>query len=175
MSQPWAAGSSADLLFHAASATLLGVSFVRTFNELPLDELQERSLTASDAEARSCIRAGKWSLADFGLLISTAAGAHLEELCQRSQEITRRRFGNVIRLFAPLYLSNECINNCQYCGFSRDNPILREHPKFVSEQYLADCVRAMRAEIPGISLEVGPMETAQYRPIVQAGAEGLVV
>jgi 2-iminoacetate synthase len=30
-----------------------------------------------------------------------------------------------MRLFAPLYLSNECINNCQYCGFSRDNPILR--------------------------------------------------
>ena len=30
-----------------------------------------------------------------------------------------------MRLFAPLYLSSECINNCQYCGFSRDNPILR--------------------------------------------------
>ena len=30
-----------------------------------------------------------------------------------------------MRLFAPLYLSNECINNCRYCGFSRDNPILR--------------------------------------------------
>jgi 2-iminoacetate synthase ThiH len=27
--------------------------------------------------------------------------------------------------FAPLYLSNECVNNCKYCGFSRDNPILR--------------------------------------------------
>ena len=39
--------------------------------------------------------------------------------------MTQQRFGKVIRLFAPLYLSNECINNCQYCGFSRDNPILR--------------------------------------------------
>ena len=36
-----------------------------------------------------------------------------------------QRFGKVIRLFAPLYLSNECINNCAYCGFSRDNAILR--------------------------------------------------
>jgi 2-iminoacetate synthase len=136
-------------------------------------------------------------------LISPAAGPYLEELCHHSRALTRRRFGNVIRLFAPLYLSNECINNCRYCGFSRDNPILRvtlsvtevmrearalqeqgfrnvllvagEHPKFVSEQYLADCVRALHEEIPAISLEVGPMETAQYRPIVQAGAEGLVV
>ncbi|HWY75965.1 MAG TPA: radical SAM protein, partial [Verrucomicrobiae bacterium] len=102
-----------------------------------------------------------------------------------------------------LYLSNECINNCRYCGFSRDNPILRvtlsvgevlrearalkaqgfrnlllvagEHPKFVSNGYLAECVRALHAEIPGISLEVGPMETDDYRPIVQAGADGLVV
>ena len=179
------------------------MSFVREFNGLPLDSLLERSLTASGAEARLCARAGKWSLSDFALLISPAAGEHLEELCQRSREMTRRRFGNVIRLFAPLYLSNECVNNCQYCGFSRDNPILRvtlsvdetmrearalldlgfrdillvagEHPKFVSGQYLADCVRALRAEVPTVSLEVGPMETEQYQPIVQAGADGLVV
>jgi 2-iminoacetate synthase len=179
------------------------VSFVHEFNGLPLDALLERSLAVSDAEARWCARAGEWSLADFTSLISPAAAPYLEELCQRSRALTRRRFGNVIRLFAPLYLSNECVNNCQYCGFSRDNPILRvtlsvpemmrearalqeqgfrnillvagEHPKFVSEQYLADCVRALREEIPSVSLEVGPMETAQYQPIVQAGADGLVV
>lgn len=179
------------------------MSFVQEFNKLPLEALWERSLAASDAEARRCASAGQWSMADFANLISPAAGPYLEELCQRSQALTRRRFGNVIRLFAPLYLSNECVNNCQYCGFSRDNPILRvtlsvadmmrearalqeqgfrnillvagEHPKFISEQYLADCVRALRVEIPSVSLEVGPMETAQYRPIVEAGADGLVV
>ncbi len=176
---------------------------MQEFNRLPLEALRARSLAVSDAEARRCARAEKWSLADFAALISPAAGPYLEELCRRSRALTRRRFGNVIRLFAPLYLSNECVNNCQYCGFSRDNPILRvtlsvpemlrearalqaqgfrnillvagEHPKFVSEQYLADCVRALRAEIPSVSLEVGPMETAQYRPIVEAGADGLVV
>jgi 2-iminoacetate synthase len=191
------------LLFPPVSGKLPFVSFVHEFNGLPLDALLERSLSASDAEARRCVRGGKWSAADFGLLISPAASQHLEELCRQSRAVTRRRFGNVIRLFAPLYLSNECVNNCQYCGFSRDNPILRvtlsvaemlrearalkeqgfrnillvagEHPKFVSEQYLADCVQALRAEIPGISLEVGPMETVQYEPIVKAGAEGLVV
>ena len=108
-----------------------------------------------------------------------------------------------MRLFAPLYLSNECINNCRYCGFSRDNPILRvtltvdevvkeahylweagfrqillvagEHPKFVSPDYLIECVRALSAEFPSIAIEVGPMETDDYLPIVQAGADGLVV
>src|SRR5258706_2154625 len=136
-------------------------------------------------------------------LISPAAGRMLDLVCARSQAITRQRFGKVIRLFAPLYLSNECINNCAYCGFSRDNQILRvtlstdevlqegralkeqgfrnlllvagEHPKFVSTGYLADCVRTLRPEIPGVSLEVGPMETEDYAPIARAGAEGLVV
>jgi len=50
-----------------------------------------------------------------------------------------------------------------------------EHPRFVSNDYLADCTRALHAEVPGVSLEVGPMETAEYRPIVEAGADGLVV
>lgn len=142
-------------------------------------------------------------LADFPLLISDAAASELEELCRRSQRITQQRFGKVIRFFAPLYLSNECVNNCKYCGFSRDNPILRvtlsvdevrkearelarqgfrnillvagEHPKFVSGHYLRDCVTALHEEIPSISLEVGPMERDEYAPLVTAGAEGLVV
>jgi 2-iminoacetate synthase len=136
-------------------------------------------------------------------LLSPAASKRLEELGQLSQAITQQRFGKVIRLFAPLYLSNECINNCAYCGFSRDNPILRvtleeeevqqeaqaladqgfrhillvagEHPKFVSNGYLEACIRRLAPLVPSLSLEVGPMEQADYQPLVRAGAEGLVV
>ena len=180
------------------------MSFVAEFNELPLDALVSLSGRASAGMVRETLaRSAGLGLADFARLISPAAGEQLEALSQRSQAITRQRFGRVIRLFAPLYLSNECINNCQYCGFSRDNAILRvtlsvdevlrearalaadgfrnillvagEHPKFVSNGYMADVVRALHAEVPSISLEVGPMETAEYRPMVEAGAEGLVV
>jgi 2-iminoacetate synthase len=179
------------------------VSFVREFNALPLEDLHGRALGASDADVQRSLGASSLTLGGFSQLLSPAGSAFLEELCQRSQSLTRQRFGKVIRLFAPLYLSNECINNCKYCGFSRDNAILRvtldlddvarearalaeqgfrnillvagEHPKFVSGNYLADCVRVLREEIPGVSLEIGPMETEQYRPIVEAGADGLVV
>ncbi len=179
------------------------MSFVAEYNSLPLEKLAGRSL-ATDAEAvRASMARPRLSLADFAALISPAAGGLLEPLSRRSQQLTQQRFGKVIRLFAPLYLSNECINNCKYCGFSRDNAILRvtlsldevkreadelkkqgfrnvllvagEHPKFVSNGYLADCVRTLHGEIPSISLEVGPMETDEYRPIVAAGADGLVV
>jgi 2-iminoacetate synthase len=153
--------------------------------------------------ARESVSNARLSLEDFAHLISPSAASLLEPLSLRSQQLTQQRFGKVIRLFAPLYLSNECINNCKYCGFSRDNPILRvtlsteevqrearallgqgfrnlllvsgEHPKFVSSGYLAECVRLLHEEVPSLSLEIGPMETDEYRPLVQAGAEGLVV
>jgi len=179
------------------------VSFVAEFNALPVQSLVKHSLDADANAVRASLSKSKLSLTDFANLISPAAGEMLETLSLRSQKLTQQRFGKVIRLFAPLYVSNECINNCAYCGFSRDNPILRvtlslddvkreaaalreqgfrnillvagEHPKFVSNNYLADCTRVLRAEIPGVSLEVGPMETDEYRPIVAAGADGLVV
>jgi 2-iminoacetate synthase len=139
----------------------------------------------------------------FEHLITPKSGQQLEAMAQASSSLTLQNFGRTMRLFAPLYLSNECINNCQYCGFSRDNPILRvtldvdeviaearhlarqgfrqillvtgEHPKFAGHHYLAECVRALAPDFSSISIEVGPMEAEDYVPIVEAGAEGLVV
>ncbi|HEY0257000.1 MAG TPA: radical SAM protein, partial [Candidatus Methylacidiphilales bacterium] len=139
----------------------------------------------------------------FASLLLPKEGTELEVMARDAEQLTRQFFGRTMRLFAPLYLSNECVNICKYCGFSRDNPILRvtltveqveaearhlagqgfrhvllvagEHPNFVSSDYLARCVERLRHFIPALSLEVGPMETADYEPIVQAGAEGLVV
>jgi 2-iminoacetate synthase len=179
------------------------VSFVSEFNLLPLPSLVKWSLDVGAGSVRESLVRSKLSLTDFATLISPAASEFLEHMGRRSHAMTKQRFGKVIRLFAPLYLSNECVNNCSYCGFSRDNPILRvtlsldevrqearelkkqgfrnillvagEHPKFVSNNYLRDCIAALHADWPGISLEVGPMETDDYRPLVAAGADGLVV
>jgi 2-iminoacetate synthase len=179
------------------------MSFVAEFGSLPLRDLVGRSRGASTNEVRESLAKASLSLEDFAHLISPAAIELLEAMSRRAQALTHRRFGKVIRLFAPLYLSNECINNCRYCGFSRDNPILRvtlsveevqreaqallaqgfrnlllvsgEHPKFVSNSYLSECVSSLHEEVPSLSLEIGPMETGDYRLLVQAGAEGLVV
>jgi 2-iminoacetate synthase len=139
----------------------------------------------------------------FRSLIAPKSDHELETMARDARDLTRRHFGRTMRLFAPLYLSNECVNNCKYCGFSRDNPILRvtltvdqvvrearhlaaqgfrhillvagEHPRFVSEGYLEECIAALRTFIPTVALEVGPMETPDYARMVKAGAEGLVV
>lgn len=179
------------------------VSFVAEFNRLPLDRLLGLATETDSAGAASSLQRSERALLDFARLISPAASRLLEPMARQAQALTQKRFGRVIRLFAPLYLSNECVNNCSYCGFSRDNPILRvtlspeevrkeanallaegfrnlllvagEHPRFVSGGYLGECLSALRQATPSLSLEVGPMETNDYRPLVEAGAEGLVV
>lgn len=139
----------------------------------------------------------------FEALLEPMDSARLRELGGQAAALTRSHFGRTMRLFAPLYLSNECINSCSYCGFSRENAIQRvtlevdqverearhlaavgfrnlllvagEHPKFVSGGYLRLCVERLRGFIPSLAVEVAPMEEADYHPLVEAGAEGLVV
>ena len=179
------------------------MSFVERFNRLDLDGWAKAVMKASPLAVERALDSGETGTNVFAPLISPAATANLESMCQRARQVSRQRFGKVVRLFAPLYLSNECVNNCRYCGFSRDNPILRvtlsvaevarealalkrrgfrnlllvagEHPKFVSGGYLETCLAALRFEVPGLALEVGPMETKEYHAMTSAGAEGLVV
>jgi len=142
-------------------------------------------------------------LKKFEQLIQPCSNESLEKNAAKSQQLTQQHFGKTMRMFAPLYVSNECVNNCSYCGFSRDNAILRttltipqvvteakylykqgfrnillvagEHPKFVSEGYLQECIDAIKSFIPTVAIEVGPMKDHQYAELVQHGAEGLIV
>ena len=155
------------------------------------------------SELANRIRYRSSILEKFDALLSPRSDTELELLARESAAITRRYFGRTMRMFAPLYLSNECINSCAYCGFSRENAILRvtleieevaaeafhilgqgfrnillvagEHPKFVSGDYLRRCIRRLSSMVPSLSLEVAPMEVADYIPVVHAGAEGLLV
>ena len=60
-------------------------------------------------------------------------------------------------------------------GFRHVLLVAGEHPKFVSDGYLEECIRAIRSFVPTVALEVGPMEVPEYARMVGAGSEGLVV
>jgi len=139
----------------------------------------------------------------FEQMLEPKTDAELETLARQAHEATLAHFGRAMRMFAPIYVSNECINACKYCGFSRGNGILRvtleidevlkeaqylvdqgfrsillvagEHPKFSSVEYLERCIRALTPFVPSVHLEVAPMSVEDYTPLVRAGAEGLVV
>lgn len=117
--------------------------------------------------------------------------------------LTRQRFGKTIQLYAPLYLSNECVDTCLYCGFAQTNKIRRktltmeevlqeadfliaqgfrhlllvagEHPKAVSKTYLCEVARALRPRLSSLSIEVAPFEEKDYREMMVAGVDGVVI
>lgn len=60
-------------------------------------------------------------VAEAGRLLAVESDQEMAALLNAAGEVKRGIYGNRIVLFAPLYVSNECINNCLYCGFRKDN------------------------------------------------------
>ncbi|MEO6122007.1 MAG: 2-iminoacetate synthase ThiH [Acidimicrobiales bacterium] len=158
---------------------------------------------ATAADVDRALNARRLGPADAAALLSPAAAGRLEDMARAARSLTVRRFGHTIHLFAPLYVSNECVSVCTYCGFSAGNDIPRrtlapdeliaearqlvdqgfrsillvagEHARIVSKDYLVDCVGALSSFVPALSVEVQAWDTATYRRLVQAGCDGLVV
>ncbi len=182
------------------------MSFIKELERLPLEKLEAVALTSNDdsvSRALSRSALGGLDLHDFAALISPAAGKRLEELARAAHALTVQRFGRTIQLFVPLYVSNECVSTCAYCGFSRPNQVSRltlspkdvleeasllldqgfrhillvsgDHPRKVSPSYLEEVIGLLHPIFPSISLEVATFPEEDYRRLASAGAEGVVV
>lgn len=170
-----------------------------------IDALRQLADSAGPADVdRALARAGRLGrLEDFAALLSPAATSRLEELAAAAHRLTVRRFGRTVRMFAPLYVSNECVSVCTYCGFSAGNEIARrtltvdevadearalasegfrhvllvagEHARVVSKDYLVACVEAVAPMMASVAVEVQVWDVDTYRRLVGAGCDGLVV
>ncbi|MEF2968735.1 [FeFe] hydrogenase H-cluster radical SAM maturase HydG [Paenibacillus sp. M1] len=58
---------------------------------------------------------------EAAILLNVEDEAILEEIYHTAREVKERIYGNRIVLFAPLYVSNYCVNNCEYCGYKHSN------------------------------------------------------
>ena len=160
------------------------------------------SVTPSMVE-RALDRKGTGGLEDFRALVSSAAVDYLEPMARLSHELTRQRFGDGVRLFAPMYLSNECQNICDYCGFSLTNAVPRktlstseiiaeasvlskqgfehvllvtgEAPRKVNLQYFLDALGALRPHFANLSMEVQPLEQHEYETLASEGLHSVLV
>jgi len=61
------------------------------------------------------------NMAEVAVLVKADAPELIEEIKQAARDLKERVYGNRIVLFAPLYVGNLCMNNCQYCGFKASN------------------------------------------------------
>lgn len=140
---------------------------------------------------------------DVVALLSPAAQPCLEAMAQKAQALTRQRFGRTMQLYAPLYLSNECVNRCTYCGFSQELKIARhtlsveavvseaeylyakgfrhlllvsgESPRVINLVYLESVTHALRSRFDSLSVEIGALDLDGYRRLVAAGIDGLTL
>lgn len=65
----------------------------------------------------------------------------IEEMYKAAKEVKEKIYGKRIVIFAPLYLSNYCINNCAYCGYKCDNKIARHK---LTQQEIREEVKALQ-------------------------------
>jgi len=143
------------------------------------------------------------TLLDFSALLSPAAEDRLEELALESRRLTLARFGRTMHMYAPLYLSNECLTTCTYCGFARELPIARktlsptetlrearwlrsrgfrsillltgEHQQLTGVEFLEERLRLLAGEVPSLSIEVQVWSEDEYRRLAAAGCDGVVI
>lgn len=58
---------------------------------------------------------------DIATLLQIQDEDQLEEMYKIAGDIKKSIYGNRIVMFAPLYVSDYCVNNCVYCGYKKNN------------------------------------------------------
>lgn len=98
---------------------------MKTFiNETKILEIISKA-RFSKAKARAIIQKAYdlkgLDLKDAALLLNCNDSGFLNEIFKAANRIKELIYGKRVVLFAPLYLSNKCVNNCLYCGFRTGN------------------------------------------------------
>ena len=178
-------------------------SFKDIFESFQWDEVKETIYSKNKNDVEHALHTSKKTLEDFKALISPAAMPYLEPMAQLSQKLTQKRFGKTIQLYIPLYLSNECNNICTYCGFSLDNKVRRrtlnndeilreiavikslgyDHVLLVTGEanqavhvaYFKKVLELIRPYFAQISMEVQPLDTAEYGELIPLGLTSVLV
>jgi 2-iminoacetate synthase len=62
---------------------------------------------------------------DMAALMAVDDPELLDEVFATARWVKEEIYGNRLVLFAPLYISNRCSNDCAYCGFRTSNPDIK--------------------------------------------------
>lgn len=180
-------------------------TFAHDLAALPMDDLLEVAHGADELRVDRALGTEplERSLEDFAALLSPAAGGLLETLAAASRRLTLARFGRTMHMYAPLYLSNECLTTCGYCGFAKNLPVTRktlteqdaldeathllaqgfrsillltgEHERLTGVDFLERHIRLLAEMVPSLAIEVQVWAERDYQRLAAAGCEGVVI
>ncbi|TYA97525.1 radical SAM protein, partial [Seonamhaeicola marinus] len=167
------------------------------FNSYAWNDVLANIHNKTATEVEIALTKQKRNLEDFKALLSPAAAPYLEQMAVQSKAITKKRFGNTIQMYIPMYLSNECQNICTYCGFSMTNKIPRrtltdaeilkevafikskgydhillvtgEANKTVGVPYIKHAIELIKDKFSNITIEVQPLNQNEYETLIEAG------
>jgi len=156
-----------------------------------------------DVEKSLAEPVGVYSFEKLLSLVSPAAENYLEQMAQLAHQLTAQRFGKTIKLYAPVYLSNYCVNSCRYCGFNKQSQSDRrrlsidealseadiiasqgfrdillvsgDDREFISVDYLAELAGKLRDKFSSIAVEIYQMTTDEYVRLFESGIEGVTL
>ncbi|MDE6207845.1 MAG: 2-iminoacetate synthase ThiH [Muribaculaceae bacterium] len=167
------------------------------------DATTQEILAKTEADVLRALAKERLTIDDFMALVSPAAAPLLEQMAQRSREITLRRFGRTVSMYIPLYITNSCTNSCVYCGFNRHNKFQRviltpeqiereckaikelgpfdnilivtgENPHAAGVDYIENALRVCRPFFNNMSIEVMPLAAEDYARLTHSGLNGVV-
>lgn len=179
------------------------MSFYDRFQQLDWDDISMSIYAKTAQDVERALAKPKRDLEDFKTLISPAAEPYLEQMAKLSYSLTRKRFGNTMSLYIPLYLSNLCANACTYCGFSMENRIKRrtlnrdeveaeidaikrmkfdsvllvtgEHETKVGMKYFREMVPIIKQRFNYLAMEVQPLDQDEYAELKTLGLDAVMV
>lgn len=178
-------------------------TFKNIFDRYNWEEIVQNIYAKTERDVLKALASSKRDLEDFMSLISPAAKPYLEEMAQLSRQLTKKRFGNTIQMYSPMYLSNECQNICTYCGFSLTNKIPRrtltdaeilteveyikskgydhillvtgEANRTVGVDYINNALQLIRSHFSNITIEVQPLDQPEYETLIESGLYAVLV
>jgi 2-iminoacetate synthase len=181
------------------------VAFLEELALWPADRIRELVRAATPEDVTRALNRERLTGEDLAALLSPEAGLQLEAMAQAAKRLTRRYFGRVISLYAPIYLSNVCASDCIYCGYAVrstspgkrrtlkaaeiraecasltaygfQNVLLLtgDAPLIVPVRYIAEAVTIAREYFPSVSVEVYALDQADYEQLVAQGLEGVTL
>ncbi len=137
-------------------------------NDEKLHKALEKGKSYTDADVARILTKAKElkgiSLDEAAVLLSITDSKLLNQLFETAKYIKEAIYGNRIVLFAPLYISNICTNECVYCAFRKSNTHLKRHASTRDEihQEVTELLKQGHKRILMVAGEAYPGGTLQY-------------
>ena len=132
------------------------MTFSEQIKNYQWDDVRLSIYSKTSQDVQRALAKSRLDLEDFKALVSPAAEPFLEQMAQKSQQLTLQRFGKTQQFYIPLYLSNMCSNICTYCGFSMHNALRRK--TLDTQEIEAECLAIKKMGFEHILLVTGESE-----------------